>query len=176
MAWLKLQHRNLFTASRDDTCDGKCRACKVAQENQLHLCECPVIHRDFWGPVIKVIRDMGYPVPADVTAYLAVGRLTDDKCVGPQESGVLFIAWRCLYAATVHARIENKEIRLEAALRRCMRDIVRRLTSYGETWVHWSATRRLTRKTNIVPEKLRDKGVIRIGSFGEYTIHSALTR
>ena len=87
-----------------------CRACAVAQENQLHLCECPVafVDRDFWRPILKVISDMGYPVPADVTAYLAVGRVTDDKCVGPQESEILFIAWRCLYAATVHARVENK--------------------------------------------------------------------
>ena len=96
---------------------------------------------DFWGPVITVIRDMGYPVPPDTTAYLAVGRVTDDKCVGPEESGILFIAWRCLYAATVHARVENKEIRLDVALRRCMKDTVRRLTSYGEAWMRWSATR-----------------------------------
>jgi len=176
MAWLKLQHRNLFTASRDDTCDGKCRACAAVQENQLHLCECPIIRRDFWDPILKVIRDMGYPVPADVTAYLAVGRVTDDECVGPQESGILFIAWRCLYAATVNARVENKAIRLDVALRRCLKDVVRRLTAYGEAWVHWSATRTLTRKMSLVPEKLRDKGVIRMSNSGEYTIHSALTR
>ena len=110
------------------------------------------------------------------SAYLAVGRVTDDKCVGPQESEILFIAWRCLYAATVHARVENKAIRLDVALRRCLKDVVRRLTAYGEAWVHWSATRRLTRNTNIVPAKLSDKGVILIGSFGEYKIHSALTQ
>ena len=86
--------------------------------------------------------------------------------IGPQESGVLFIAWRCLYAATVHARVENKAIRLDVALRRCLKDVVRRLTAYGEAWVHWSATHRLTRNTNIVPAKLRDKGVIRIKGGG----------
>ena len=118
---------------------------------------------------------MGYPVPPDTTAYLAVGRVTDDKCVGPEESGILFIAWRCLYAATVHARVENKEIRLDVALRRCMKDTVRRLTSYGEAWMRWSATRRHTQKNSVVPPKLRDKGVIEMGMHGEYTIHSALT-
>ena len=164
MAWLKLHHRNLFTASRDDTCDGKCRACKVSQENQLHLCECPIIWRDFWGPIVTVICEMGYPVSPDTTAYLAVGRATDDKCIGPEESGIMFIAWRCLYAATVQARVEKKDIRLDVVLRRCLKDTVRRLTAYGETWMRWSATRRHTRKTSIVPPKLRDKGVIKIGS------------
>ena len=119
---------------------------------------------------------MRYQVPADVTAYLAVGRIADDKCVGPQESGILFIAWRCLYAATVNARVENKAIRLDVALRRCLKDVVRRLTAYGEAWVHWSATRTLTRKMSLVPEKLRDKGVIRMSNSGEYTVHSALTQ
>ena len=56
MTWLKLQHRNLYTVLHDvSIADTSCRACNSG-ENQLHLCECDVIMRRFWEPVIEVLE------------------------------------------------------------------------------------------------------------------------
>ena len=43
VTWLKLQHRNLYTASRDPESNGQCAAYS-ALENQIHLAACPIIN------------------------------------------------------------------------------------------------------------------------------------
>ena len=115
ITWLKLQHRNLFTASRDATTDGRCQSCAMAQENQLHLAECTdqcrVILREFWSPILELVERTGGELPIgtgrqpgpELTAYLVTGRISDEKVVGACAAGVLFLAWRCLYAAIEHS-------------------------------------------------------------------------
>ena len=38
------------------------------------------------------------------------GRISDKKVVDQQTADVLFIAWRCLYAAITKSRMEQKQI------------------------------------------------------------------
>ena len=45
VTWLTIQHRNLFTASRNDQTNGICRACGWELENQIHLARCRIINR-----------------------------------------------------------------------------------------------------------------------------------
>ena len=61
VTWLKLMHRNLYLAPhKDDPNDTTCPVCG-AHQNQLHLTTCFRIRQDFWDPIIKIMRDMGFP-------------------------------------------------------------------------------------------------------------------
>ena len=51
----------------------------------------------------------------DTTKFIVLGVLTRTKVVNRDAAGVLFIAWRCLYAEVVAARLESRSLRLEAA-------------------------------------------------------------
>ena len=97
-------HRNLYTVGhRTDIDDNSCRACTVP-ENQLHLGTCDVICEEFWTPLIQLMDDLGLPTPVETErdsfvllgVYQETGK--DPTVVRPEQSGLMFIAWRCLYA------------------------------------------------------------------------------
>ena len=111
-------HRNLYLAPhKDDPNDTSCPCCGLHQ-NQLHLLTCMPIRQKYWNPIIALMRKMGFPNFTHEAAFLTVGRLTDAKVVDKNQSGVLFLAWRCLYAELVRGRVENVAPNLEAAYRR----------------------------------------------------------
>ena len=108
-------HRNLYVAgTRTDIPDTSCRACDE-KETILHLVTCPVIQHEFWEPLLKLMDEMGFPTPdpSEVHAFLVLGVYTADgenRVVKPEHSGMLFIAWRCLYAAVVGSRVDDKPL------------------------------------------------------------------
>ena len=62
--WLRFMHINLYTVGhRNDLDDTSCRAC-TAKENQMHLIECPVIRKEFWDEVLKLLRLLGFNNPS----------------------------------------------------------------------------------------------------------------
>ena len=149
MVWLKLQHRNLYVAGHDPA-DNTCRAC-TERESQLHLCECTVIHMEFWSHIIKMAVATGMPAPQDTSAFLATGALSWYTVISNFHSGIFFIGWRCLYAASVKSRIDNKPLDLEAALKRTVAMIIGRLKAYGGKWKRWIAKTRHQRKPGVRP-------------------------
>ena len=103
ITWLKLMHRNLYLAPhRDDPSDDTCPLCGLKQ-NQLHLVHCHPIKEKMWTPLIKLATDMGFEEvhPHNAPSFLAVGRRSPFRAVSKLQSGMLFIAWRCLYAEPV---------------------------------------------------------------------------
>ena len=178
IVWLKLMHRNLYTADRDDNSDGLCKACARYRENQIYLAGCFVIVRSYWTPVIDLISALGgeTPGPGQRTSYLTVGRVDDRTCVGQTAAGVLFLAWRALYAATVNSRVRNRPLNLNWALKYLGSMVVKRLTAYGEKWMTWSNTRTNTSLLSIIPQKFRERQVISQGPWGDYTIHEEIQK
>jgi hypothetical protein len=135
ITWLKFHHRNLYLAPhRDDKDDHTCPFCGM-HENQLHLVKCKVIRKEFWTPIMNLMLSIGFSAPTHTPSFLAVGRLDENKAVGKNQSGILFISWRCLYAALVDGRIENKKPDLKAAYSRTLYLIIARITRYGEKWL-----------------------------------------
>ena len=100
-----------------------------------HLVTCPVIQHEFWEPLLKLMDEMGFPTPdpSEVHAFLVLGVYTADgenRVVKPEHSGMLFIAWRCLYAAVVGSRVDDKPLDLEYAYYRTLQMTITRVTAY----------------------------------------------
>ena len=182
--WIKLWHRTLYTVGHRTDMDNKCRACSE-KENQLHLCTCDILRLEFWDPVIALLEAMEMPTPANITDFIVGGRMRaanpeggGDEGINIDDShaGMMFLAWRCLYAEITNSREEKETLNLQRAYDRLISMTVSRLTAYGEKWLQWVAIGRNKRKTNLIPEKHRCKGIINATMWGEYTIHPALTR
>ena len=129
------------------------------------------IRQKFWNPIIALMRKMGFPNFTHEAAFLTVGRLTDAKVVDKNQSGVLFLAWRCLYAELVRGRVENVAPNLESAYRRMLEMNISRLKAYGERWLKWVRKDRHTGNKSKIPERHQDKRVIRQDEDGIYRIN-----
>ena len=179
VTWLKIQHRNLFTASRNDQTNGICRACGWTIENQLHLARCRIIKTYFWDKVIQLIKTVGGETPnttAEHTEYIILGRVSDVKHADQIAIGILALAWRVLYAETVSAHIDKHNVDSSRALKRLATLITERLTAYGEKWKKWCDTRVHTTKQNTIPIKYQERGIISQDIFGHYTINPEIQK
>ena len=138
ITWLKVQHRNLYTASLDKESSGNCATGCGTRENQEHFVRCPWLKGGFWNYVIELIYRVGGIIPdqGDIPAYLIGGRISGDTYV-QEEAGILFLAWRCLYAETVRSHVEKKALRLLTARKRLGGMLRARLQAYGSTWERW---------------------------------------
>jgi hypothetical protein len=176
---VKLMRRNLFTAARDDTTDGNCMCCGEP-ERQQHLAECVIIRREFWAPILQLAHDLGWPTAdewgADTTMVITF-RVSDTEVVDTEQADLIFLAWRCLYAELVHARIEKARVQLHRALARTISMLISRVTAVGETWKHWVHTRTRTTKTSVGPQTVRSRNdLIDIDPMGNYTVNALLAR
>ena len=174
LTWLKLQHRTLFTVGHMRDRDTGCRACGE-KENQLHLTECGVIRAEYWNHVIARLVDMGMEEPESKRDFLITGQLSDTSTMPNEFSGVISIAWRCLYAAITTARIEGDALDLRKAYQRCIEMIVSRLHAYGETWRRWCEEGVHMSRNRVIPPKHHNKSVLFSEWSGDYCIHCALT-
>ena len=113
-------------------------------------------------------------------SYLAVGRLTSQDVVSKDHSGILFIAWRCLYAELVRGRIENVRPNIKNAYIRTLQLTHTRLVNYSEFWLKWVRKNRGTSKKSHIPEKHQDKKILKHNADGVYqisgSIHAELNR
>ena len=134
LTWLKVMHRNLYLAGNSSEGDTSCRVC-ADKENIIHLVRCAKIKAAFWDKIARVMEEMQMEVPQGALgreAFWILGRLDHQRVVGPVQSGIVFIAWRCLYAEVVQARLEDKELNLEHAYARLIRMIISRLKANAE--------------------------------------------
>jgi hypothetical protein len=171
---VKLLYRNLYVGARqEDPQDRDCRACDE-EESMLHLAECAVIQREFWGPLLKLLKDTGSPDPTDITTFLATTAINTDKVISKYHSVIWYLGWRCLYAATVESRIDKVPLDLEKALKRCVAMLIGRLRAFGKRWKDWVHSGIQHRQTKIIPLKHRNKELMTQDEYGEYTIHPAI--
>ena len=85
----------------------------------------------------------------------------------------MFIAWRCLYAAIVGSRVDERPLNLEYAYKRTLQMCITRLRAYGEKWLLWSRKNQHTSMKSVIPENKRDRTVIRQEMLGTYRISQA---
>ena len=176
ITWLKLMHRNLYLApQRDDPNDDSCPLCGVKQ-NQLHLVRCPAIREKLWDPLLKLTTSMGFEAvrPYDVPSFLAVGRRSPYRAVDKNHSGIVFLAWRCLYAELVSGRIDDKKPNITNAYKRCLLMTHTRLVAYGEKWLRWVRKNRGTSLKSYIPKRHQNKIIIKQEGDGKYTINQEL--
>jgi hypothetical protein len=76
--------------------------------SMLHLAECAVIEREFWGPLLKLLKDTGSPDPTDITTFLATTAINTDKVISKYHSVIWYLGWRCLVSVRSHRRISDR--------------------------------------------------------------------
>ena len=169
--WLKVMHRNLFVAGNGGADATACRACPQ-RESIAHLVQCQAIREKFWKPLLALMRELGFPLPPqnEEEPFLLLGRLSDTKVVDPSQAGLMFIAWRCLYAAVVSSRVDGTPLLLEKAFNRTLQMTISRLKANGEKWLLWAQKNHHTGLKSVIPEDKREKTVITFSMFGEYTV------
>ena len=86
--------------------DNTCRACSEP-ESQLHLITCGVLYEEYWKRVVELLVATCMEEPDNVTDFLITGQLSDEETAKREYLGVIFIAFRCLYAAIVESRLDS---------------------------------------------------------------------
>ena len=173
ITWLKAIHRNLYLHGAEDE-DDRCKKCTAHKESILHLVQCADIRREFWDPLARVIAAMGLTIPDDPTErqyFWLFGRLSEEETVGDITSGIIFIAWRCLYAELVHSKVDKVPISLKAAVLRVWQMVITRLKAEGFKWRQWNLINENTGNKSRIPEEHQNKIVINCDRFGEYHIN-----
>jgi hypothetical protein len=178
LTWLKLKHRNLYVANKDQKCDNKhCLACDDELESMLHLAECNEIRENYFVPLIEILIECELEVPDDeddLTTYLLFGRLSDTKVCDRESAAVLALAWRCLYAEIIGCRADEKEFDINRPLKRCLAMIHSRVTAYGEKWKKWFNRIRHTTKAQLVAKRHQRYKLIKVEQNADYELNKAI--
>ena len=173
---LKFQHRTLWVGKHGGTSDDTCNAhgCNTV-ENQIHLVECRTIRQRFWDKVRAFLRKVGLP-EEDTPQFLGLGVYQRHKVVEKEGASVLFIAWRCLYAEVVRARLEQKTLRLEYAYARTIGMVRNRTLAYGYKWRRWVIRNTHKQETvkKVIPRRHQRGALIKMDKFGQYTLTKPL--
>jgi hypothetical protein len=175
VTWLKLIHRNLYVANRDKTlpnCTCSARGCQQ-DESMIHLAECDKIRRNFWDRILTDMQDLGMPRPENTRTFLITG-LVDEKAAGQDQAGILMIAWRCLYAEVVKARLEGGNLNFDNAYRRVIEMTISRLQAYGTKWRRWYMSIRKTSKAQPFPEKHRTRILMKFEADAKHEVSDKL--
>ena len=99
------------------------------------------------------------PQPQNTSAFIALGILKDDEVIEKNVAGVMFLAWRCIYAAIVTSRIEQKPLDTEKAYKRLISMLISRYTAEAEFWKSWVQQAHFSYDPRMIPLKHRDKTV-----------------
>ena len=172
----KLLRRNLFTASRNPETNGTCLLCNE-QETQLHLVRCEVIHREYWQSMLDLMVPLNMPIPhhkEEIEAMLVTYRLARDRVVNKEQASIIDIAWRCLYAEIVRARVDNALVCLQSAKVRGIKMLQSRAEAYGRRWELWVIKQLGRKKIKTIPRKHQRYTIVKQRAYGSYTINPVL--
>ena len=139
LTWLKVMHRNLYLGGTSTDGDTSCRVCEE-KENIIHLVRCTIIRKEFWDPIAATMQSMSMRVPQTPLAreaFWLLGRMDQTQTTGGAQAGIIFLAWRCLYAEIVHTRVDETPMTLKRAYNRVWQMTISRLKAEGERWRHW---------------------------------------
>lgn len=172
--WLKILHRTLWVAKHGGG-NPTCSARECSPEGlQMHLTTCHVIKAQYWDKVVEYMEPFG--LTAENTPRYWLGVQADGKPLTPEQATVVVLAWRTLYAADVHARLNDKNMNLSNAFFQMTRLVLNRVKAHGAKWRAWYINQRLwqPRRTNIFPQEHRDNHFITFDEAARYQIRKEL--
>jgi hypothetical protein len=100
--------------------------------------------------------------------------LVNEKAAGQDQAGMLMIAWRCLYAEVVKARLEGGNQNFDNAYRRVIEMTISRLQAHGTKWRRWYMSIRKTSKAQPFPKKHRTRILMKFEADATYEVSSKL--
>ena len=110
------------------------------------------------------------PKPDHRYVILGIQGTTKFAGIDREEAGVMQIAWRCLYAQSVKAKLEGGYLNLEEAVYKTLRLTLARVIAHGNKWRNWYRRQagHVTPKT--FPEKHQEKTLITFDDSARYTV------
>ena len=110
--------------------------------------------------------------------FWITGERSDGKYIDVEGAGILFLAWRCLYAETVRARTNDEQLKLKHAYARVILMSISRLKAQGQKWYRWySRTRGISEhKLKPFPRRYRKRRLMTTTATAEYEISDILLR
>ena len=143
----------------------------------LHLAKCSLIKKYFWDKIGELMDKLGIP-RGEGPRFWILGERHDKNFVDKEGAGLLFIAWRCLYAEIVRARILEENMNLKNAYARTILLTISRLKAQGQKWYRWfSKTKNISEhKFKIFPVKYRKRRLITTQRDAAYNINPTLIR
>ena len=181
IAQLQLKHRNLWVAKHGGCDNTTCNAHGCTQEeSQLHLWECQIIQRDFWRIIKQDMRHLGF-VPEDEITYWILGVTKKDEHTGRpmrslpnEEAGIVYIAWRALYAEIVKRRLEGGALNLKEARYKTWRMVLARVKAYGARWRKWYRRQQGHTHPKTFPQAHQQHALIELDDHANFEINDKL--
>ena len=121
-----------------------------------------------------LLENLGMPQPQNTSAFIALGVINDKDVIEKNIAGVMFLAWRCIYAAIVTSRIEQKPLETEKAYKRLISMLISRYTAEAEFWKSWVQQAHFSYTPRIIPQQHREKVVYSQDMEGYYEISSVI--
>ena len=175
VAWLKIQHRNLWVAASGGMHGStECSAAGCnEEEKQEHLVRCSVIRKDFWDKIAALMGRLKMSAGSSDLKWL-LGIKEDGTKVDKEEAAMIFWAWRNLYAEVTRARIEGKQLDLETAYKNFVRMTFTRIVAYGAKWYRWFSRQRYKARAKAIPIRFRERKLITSEATAEYSLAAPL--
>ena len=174
--WLKAKHRTLYTTGHDPAPDNICVHCR-SKDTILHMATCHKTRMHYWGPLLKLMTDIGVSPPtghAELSAFIMLGRTEDEKAANPTQADILALGWRCLYACNVHSRVDKVPPDLDRALLRCYDMLLSRIKAHGRRWRKWVEKNANSGRLCMIPNRFRVRPLLRQDADGTYEIRQEL--
>ena len=108
--------------------------------------------------------------------FLILGCISNNKVVCKVGAGILQLAWRCLYAEVVRARIDDKNLNFRKTYKRTIIILISRVKAYGFKWYRWFSRTRNIRASKVkhIPLKYRNRILIKTQADGSWSINQIL--
>ena len=130
-------------------------------------------------PLLKIMELLGMrtkrnPNGSAKLTYTILGQIEFTKHVDKEEAGILFLAWRCLYAEIVRARIESTTLNLHKALARTLQLTISRLKANGTYWQKWYNKTKGTTHPKKFPKKYQNRKLLKTNDIAQFKINPIL--
>ena len=147
----------------------------------MHLASCRYIQWDFWMPLLKLMETIGMrtrrnPNGSANLPFLILGQIEYTKHVDTEEAGILFLAWRCLYAEIIRARLENTHLHTRKAYARTLQLLISRLKANGTYWYKWYSRTKGTTHPKQFPKKYQNRKLLKTNNTAQFKINPIILK
>ena len=151
-----LQHRTLTVAKHGPWSEKTCAAygCNI-EENQEHLFQCRLIQRHYWSRVFEFTDALLIENERNETFWI-VG-LHKGNPLEKEAADIVTWAWRALYAATVKAHSDEKQMDYRMAILQFHQYAYSRAVACCEKWQRWYRGQAMWMKPKTIPRKHQNK-------------------
>ena len=126
----------------------------------------------------ELMTRLGLSCNRDDPKFWITGILQGGRAVDKESAAFIFWAWRALYAASVHAHLNDKRMNLKQAFAYTVSLAHTRIRAHARSWRVWYLKQRFITPTRskIIARAYRNYKLYHCNEEGVYHLHPELTR